>query len=93
MERTPKDQSNAAAQEEQRRLARERIMRVVVTSEARQRLANIRMVKPEIAQAVENQVVQLASSGKLRKQVDDEDLKKFLGMMQEPKKDFKIRWV
>ena len=44
---------------------REQMLKVLLTTEARERLANIRMVKPDIARLIENQIIQLASSGKI----------------------------
>ena len=82
----------AADQEKQARAAKEQMMRVIFTSEARDRLNNVRMVKPDLASSIENQIIQLASSGRLRHQVSDEELKEMLGQMQRPKKDFKINW-
>jgi programmed cell death protein 5 len=79
-------------QERQEKAAREQMLRVVFSSEARERLSNIRMIKPELATAIENQIFQLAASGKLRSQVSDEDLKRLLESFQRPKKEFKITW-
>lgn len=82
----------AATQEREAKAAKEQMLRVVFTSEARDRLNNIRMVKPELAVAIESQIFQLASSGRLRHQVSDEELKQMLGQMQRPKREFKINW-
>jgi programmed cell death protein 5 len=79
-------------QERQEKAAREQMLRVVFTTEARERLSNIRMIKPELASAIENQIFSLAASGKLRSQISDEDLKRMLGSLQQPKKEFKITW-
>ena len=45
---------------------REQMLKVLLTTEARERLANIRMVKPDIARLIENQIIQLASSGNVK---------------------------
>lgn len=87
----PQD-SQKADQERQARAAREQMLRVIFTSEARDRLNNLRMVKPELAASIENQIFQLASSGRLRHQINDEELKQMLGQLQKPKKEFKINW-
>jgi len=86
------DRQSAAEQEKQARAAREQMLRVVFTSEARDRLNNIRIVKPDLANSIENQVFQLASSGRLRHQINDDELKQMLGQLQRPKKEFKINW-
>lgn len=79
-------------QDRQAKAAREQMMRVIFTTEARDRLNNLRMVKPDLASSVENQIFQLASSGRLRHQINDEELKQMLGQLQRPKKEFKINY-
>lgn len=90
---TENEADSQAKQQAERRALKEQAMRVLMTSEARQRLANIKMVKPEIAQLIEDQILQLASAGKITKPITDEDLKRFLSSVQQPKKEFKIRWA
>ena len=77
--------------ETDRKALREGILRMALTSEARQRLANVRMVKPELAASIEDYVVQLASSGKLKRAVDDEQIKQMLQALQGQKREIKIR--
>jgi len=77
----------------ERRAAREGILRMAFTSEARQRLANVKMVKPELAASIEEYVIQLASGGRLKRAVDDEQLKQMLLSLQEKKREMKIRRI
>jgi len=69
---------------------RQRALAVLLEPSARQRLANIRIVKPELAAAVENYLISAASSGRLNRALTDEELKQVLLGLQQPKKDFKI---
>lgn len=75
----------------EKRAAREGVLRMALTSEARQRLANVKMVKPELASSIEEYVVQLASSGRLKAPLDDEQLKQMLVALQGKKRDITIR--
>jgi programmed cell death protein 5 len=75
----------------EKKVVREGILRMALTSEARQRLANVRMVKPELAASIEEYVIQLASSGRLKRAVDDEQVKQMLLSLQEKKREIKIR--
>jgi programmed cell death protein 5 len=70
--------------------ARQRILLSLLDVEARQRLTNIRLVKPELAAAVENYLINAASSGRLNRPLSDEELKQILLSIQQPKRDFKI---
>jgi len=69
---------------------RQRVLQVVLDTQARQRLMNIRLVKPDLAAAVENYLINAASSGKINRPLTDEELKQLLIRIQQPKKDFKI---
>jgi programmed cell death protein 5 len=91
----PKDeQGKSGSQDDKEKKAyRENIMRIALTSEARQRLANIRMVKPQIAQTIEEYIVQMAASGKLKHTIDDEQLKDLLGSIQGKKREFTIKRI
>jgi len=61
--------------------------------EARERLNTIRLTKPEFAAAVEQQIVALAQSGRLRQKITDDQLKQLLSQIVPQKKEFNIRRV
>jgi programmed cell death protein 5 len=69
---------------------RQRALMVLLEPPARQRLMNIKMVKPELASTVENYLLSAASSGRLNRSLTDEELKQILLSLQQPKKEFKI---
>ncbi len=85
-----------AAQEAQRRdfdAKKQMIMRQILVPEARTRIENIRMVKPEFAERVELSLIQMFQSGQLKgaTPLSDEQLKQILQRMQGKKPDFRIR--
>jgi len=61
--------------------------------EARERLNTIRLTKPEFASSVEQQIVSLAQSGRLRQKITDEQLRQLLTQIVPQKKEFNIRRV
>ena len=69
---------------------KESILRQILTPEARQRLANIKIVKPQFAEQIEMQLIQLASTGRLKGQVTDEQLKALLQQLQGKERERKI---
>ncbi len=88
-----------AALEEQRQAESRRqfdaqkqaVLKQILTPEARQRLTNIRMVKPEFAEQVEMQLIQLAQSGRVKFPISDEQLKEALAKLQSQRKEIRIR--
>lgn len=91
MQRSAVDDQRRAQAQQQVERQKQSIIRKILTPEARQRLTNIRMVKPEFAEELEMQLIQLAQSGRLQSQVTDEQLKKTLQQLQGQRKDIKIR--
>jgi len=69
---------------------KEQALRTLLSPEARLRLNNVRMVKPDLAAIVENYLLGLASQGRLNSQISDDQLKQILLSTQQPKRDFKI---
>ena len=89
MSEQPQKQPDKELQD--RKMMREGVLRMALTSEARQRLANVRMVRPDLASSIEEYVIQLASSGKLRNAVNDDQVKQLLASLQEKKREIRIR--
>jgi programmed cell death protein 5 len=79
-----------AQQVEQQKQA---LLRQILAPEARQRLNNLKMVKPEFAAQLELQLIQLAQSGRLSIPLNDEQLKELLAKLQSTKREIRIRRV
>ena len=71
-------------------LQREAALRQILDPAARLRLNNVRMVRPEVAASIENQLITLAAQGRIAAQITDEQLKQMLISMRQPKRDFKF---
>jgi len=72
---------------------KENVLKMLLTSEARQRLNNLKIVKPDVASMVENQLIQQATSGQIKHTITDDELKNILSSFKTEKRDFKMRWV
>lgn len=70
-------------EERERRARIEALLRQILTPEARERLYNLRLVKPDLARALEEQLVLLAQSGRVPIPITDEFLKKILAELYE----------
>ena len=93
MSKPQRGDSKDEEEELKRAKLKEQYLRVFFTSEARSRLNNVKLVKPDLAQAIEDQVIKLGASGKLGHPVTDEELKGMLGRVDEPRREFKIRYI
>jgi programmed cell death protein 5 len=88
---TPQPNDEEARRREAEAAAmRQRALLVLLDPAARQRLMNVRIVKPELAAAVENYLINAASTGRLNRDLTDDELKQILLSLQQPKRDFKI---
>jgi programmed cell death protein 5 len=74
-------------------LKKQEILRQILTVEARQRLTNIKMVKPEFAEQLELQLIQIAQTGRIPLPINDEQLKMILARIQSQRKEFKIKRI
>ena len=66
------------------------ILMQVLEPDARERLNNIKLTKPEFAGAVEQQLVALAQSGRLKNKITDAQLKELLRQLAPKKRDYSI---
>jgi programmed cell death protein 5 len=78
------------AELDRRESERAELLRRLLTPEARERLGRIRLAKPDVAQAVEQQVIALANSGRLQRAIDDPTLRAILGRIMPDRREIKI---
>lgn len=92
-------QQQAAAQEqqdenrEQYEQQRQAVLRQILTAEARERLARLKIARAEFAEAVENQLIMLAQSGRLGGVLDDNALVQILEKLTPEKREITIKRV
>jgi len=88
------DENNTSQEKDSQLKAQKEIMlKQVLSGDARLRLNNVRMVKPDLADLVENYILNLSVQGKISGQISDEQLKQILSSAQQPKRDFKFNRV
>ena len=87
------EEDNNQPNEEQVSAQKDILLKQILSGEARLRLNNVKMVKPELANMVENYLLGLAAQGKAPGQITDDQLKQILMSAQQPKKDFKINRI
>lgn len=88
-------QGDAAQQEQMRReleAQKRQVMMQILTPEARSRLANLRLTKPEFVDQIELQLIQLAQMGRVKSKITDEQLKVLLHKLAGQKREINITW-
>ena len=89
----PAPDVNDQPNEDQINAQKDMLLKQILSPDARLRLNNVNMVKPDLANMVENYLLGLASQGRSPGQITDDQLKQILLSAQQPKKDFKINRI
>jgi programmed cell death protein 5 len=84
------NEERQAQQEQQIEAQKEALLKQILSTEARQRLNNLKMVKQEFAEQIELQLIQMAQTGKLPIPLSDAQLKQILVQLQSRKRETKI---
>jgi len=90
LQRQRDQQAMAEEQSKQIEASRQAIMRQILTPEARERLGTVRIAYPDLARAVEDQLIRLAQSGRIDRQVDDATLRQILRKVAPQKREISI---
>jgi len=93
LQRKLAEEQSKEEMEQQLELEKQALLRTILTPEARQRLVNLKMVKPEFTAQLELRLIQLAQQGKLSIPVSDKQLKQILIQLQTQKREIKIRRI
>ncbi len=87
------DQQNMQAElERQERIKSQTqmVLMSILEADARERLNTIKLTKPDFAGAVEQQLIQLAQSGRLKNKITDSQFKELLRQLAPKKRDYSI---
>ena len=90
-QRAQDDQKSQATR--QLEAQKQALLRQILSSEARQRLTNLKMIKPQFIEQLELQLIQLAQSGRIALPISDAQLKKILIQLQPRRRETKIRRI
>jgi len=90
MQRQGEQQAAMEQQAQAMETQRQAILRQLLTPEARDRLANVRMAYPDVARSVEEQLIRLAQMGQLNSQIDEPTLKQILRKVSPQKREINI---
>jgi len=93
MQNRSTDEQRQAQAQQQIEQQKQALLAKILAPEARQRLNNLKMVKPEFAEQIELQLIEMAQTGKLPIPLSDAQLKSILLQLQSRKRETKIRRI
>ncbi len=91
LQRQTSDEQREAQTQQQLETQKQALLRSILSPEARQRLTNLKMIKPEFTEQLELQLIQLAQQGKIPIPLADEKLRQILIQLQSRKRETTIR--
>ena len=83
-------QVDQQAQQEQFDAQLNQAVKQIMTPEARSRLTNLKLTRPELVKQIEIQLIQSAQAGSLKVKVTDDQLKVLLSQLAGQKRDIRI---
>jgi programmed cell death protein 5 len=84
------DEQKQGQADQQMEAQTQALLKQILSPEARQRLTNLKMVKPEFTEQLGMQLIQLAQMGKVPIPLSDAQLKQILIQLQSRKRETKI---
>jgi len=66
------------------------ILRAILEPEAKERLSRLKLAHPDVAEAVENQLISLAQSGKITTKISDKTLVEILKRVMPKRRETRI---
>jgi len=83
-------QKQQDAQKQQYEEQKKAILRSIMTTDAKQRLSNIKLARPQVGEQIEQQLIMLAQSGRLQQKITDAQLRELLRKIMPKKRDINI---
>jgi len=93
MQQRVSDEQRQAQAESQLDAQKQALLSKILAPDARQRLNNLKMVKPEFTEQIEMQLIEMAQTGKLPIPLSDAQLKGILIQLQSRKREPTIRRI
>jgi len=93
MQNRVSDEQRQAQEESQLEAQKQALLSKILAPDARQRLNNLKMVKPEFTEQIEMQLIEMAQTGKLPIPLSDAQLKGILIQLQSRKREPTIRRI
>ena len=90
MQQQAGDQQEELERQQKQKSQIQMLLMQVLEPDARERLNTIKLTKPEFVASVEQQLVSLAQSGRLKNKITDAQLKELLRQLAPARRDYSI---
>ena len=90
MQQQAGDQQEELERQQKQKSQIQMLLMQVLEPDARERLNTIKLTKPEFAASVEQQLISLAQSGRLKNKITDAQLKELLRQLAPARRDYSI---
>jgi programmed cell death protein 5 len=90
MQQQAGDQQEELERQQKQKSQIQMLLMQVLEPDARERLNTIKLTKPEFAASVEQQLVSLAQSGRVKNKITDAQLKELLRQLAPARRDYSI---
>jgi programmed cell death protein 5 len=90
MQQQAGDQQEELERQQKQKSQIQMLLMQVLEPDARERLNTIKLTKPEFASSVEQQLISLAQSGRLKNKITDAQLKELLRQLAPARRDYTI---
>ena len=90
MQQQAGDQQEELERQQKQKSQIQMLLMQVLEPDARERLNTIKLTKPDFASSVEQQLVSLAQSGRLKNKITDAQLKELLRQLAPARRDYSI---
>jgi len=90
MQQQAGDQQEELERQQKQKSQIQMLLMQVLEPDARERLNTIKLTKPEFAASVEQQLISLAQSGRLKNKITDAQLKELLRQLAPARRDYTI---
>lgn len=90
MQQQAGDQQEELERQQKQKTQIQMLLMQVLEPDARERLNTIKLTKPEFASSVEQQLISLAQSGRVKNKITDAQLKELLRQIAPARRDYSI---
>jgi len=84
------ESEEAKAYMEEQEAKKNTLLKIILSQEARERLNNLKLIRPQIAESLVNQLISIYQMGRIRVPISDEEFKNIIANVMPKRKEINI---